>query len=799
VNKPFDVTLDNCHKEPIHIPGSIQPHGYLLLFEPKTLILKYCSENVADLMRCPLDALLEQPLDSMFDREFATMVKGLDYSKGFHEVNPQQTTPIAALAQGLNSNTAGPVTDTQAESIKTQSTYNAILSLHDDLLAIEIEPALSASSSSFNPVKNLINLSLNDLAQSQDLNNVFAYSVNEIRKVTGFDRVMLYKFDADYNGEVVAEAKKLELNSFLKQHFPESDIPKQARELYVKNPIRLLADVNAKQSMLYPNDRPVDLSKVTLRSVSPIHCQYLRNMGVNASMSISIVVSGKLWGLIACHHYSPHVVPFETREVALYMGLMLSYLISLKVQADAEHRDSAVLSLNASITAKMAERIFFTDGLREETDNLMRMMNASGVAWRLEEDIECFGKTPSPDRIEALFNWATSTKLVTDTIYHTKTLGKDNPDFLDISDVASGVFILSVSSVSNLFLIWFRQEVEQTKDWGGKPGKTIEFLDDGSHRLMPRSSFRLWRENVKNQSLAWEAVELSSALKFRDTIVNYVLSKSERLELLNEALEHKVAVRTDELKKEIANKEKMQDELVEALATSEESNRELERFAFVASHDLQEPLRKIQSFGGRIQQTEATLSDRGHGYLTKMMNSAERMQALIKGVLSFSRIHRSNDEFVPLNFDDIIEDVILDLEVLVTEKKATFSIDHIGVVYGDKNQLRRVAQNIIQNALKFTKEDVPPHIVIALNDKAEDFVTIEFKDNGVGFAKTHEQKIFGLFERLHSKAEYSGTGLGLAICKKIINRHQGKIWAESHFGQGASFFITLPTSSGALE
>ncbi|MBU2877956.1 ATP-binding protein [Aliiglaciecola lipolytica] len=772
MNEQFDVTIDNCHKEPIHIPGSIQPHGYLLVVHPETFRVHYVSENMAELTAIPLTELVSIPLDKLLDNDFVELLKKLEFEHGFSEINPQR---VSLLTQ-------------QSSAQK----FNAVMSINERFLIIELEPKINEDAVSFNPVKNLINLSLNNLMVTHDIESVFEHAVDQIRDITGFDRVMLYKFDQDYNGEVVAESKVDSLNSFLKQHFPESDIPKQARELYIKNPIRLLADVDAIQSPLYPQDQPVDLGQVVLRSVSPIHCQYLRNMGVKSSMSISLIVSGKLWGLIACHHYSPHVVNFETREVALYFGLMLSYIISLKVQADAEHRDSVVRSLNASITEKMAEHIFFTDGLREESKNLKRMMNSTGVAWRLEDKTECFGVTPPTERIEALYEWATSNKLINDTIYYTNTLSKDYPEFADISDIASGVFILSVSSVSNLFIIWFRKEVEQTKDWGGKPEKMIEFLDDGSHRLMPRSSFRLWRENVKNQALAWEPIELSCALKFRNTVVNYVLSKSERLEQINETLEQKVAARTEQLRIEIANKERAQLELVEALSKSEESNRELERFAFVASHDLQEPLRKIQSFGGRIEYSESTLSDKGKVYLEKMMTSAQRMQTLIKGILSFSRIHRANDGFINLSFDQLIQDVILDLEMLIAEKDVIINTAHIGEVYGDQNQLRRVVQNIIQNSIKFTSQGTQPKIDIDVTHKDEKFVTIAFKDNGVGFDGIHMQKIFGLFERLHGKSEYEGTGLGLAICKKILSRHGGKIWADSELGKGATFFITVP-------
>ncbi|MCP4928918.1 MAG: GAF domain-containing protein, partial [Gammaproteobacteria bacterium] len=182
------------------------------------------------------------------------------------------------------------------------------------------------------------------------LDLIYQTVVEEVKRFSGFDRVMLYQFDHEYNGEVIAEAKEPHLNAFLKQHFPESDIPKQARELYIKNPIRLLCDVEAEVSRLYPAQPHVDLSYCSLRSVSPIHIQYLRNMGVKASMSISIIINGKLWGLIACHHYSRNFVPFEVREIAQYISVMLSQLISVKIQEEDTQRNARQLAMLGQIS-----------------------------------------------------------------------------------------------------------------------------------------------------------------------------------------------------------------------------------------------------------------------------------------------------------------------------------------------------------------------------------------------------------------------------------------------------------------
>ncbi|WP_232003131.1 GAF domain-containing protein [Pseudoalteromonas piscicida] len=272
----FEATLDNCHKEPIHIPGSIQPHGYLLLFDTNTLILRYFSENFAALVGLEPSALVNTHAETIFESPFFELLVSNANSSDIHRLNPMTA------------------------SIKTKDSkcveFSVVACQNEAGLILELEPNTVQGAEINHSMQYLMKHSLSSMVDSHSLQASFEMAVEEIRELTQFDRVMLYKFDHEYNGEVIAEARRNGLNSFLHQHFPESDIPKQARALYLRNPIRLLADVDSENSQLYPQDKAIDLSACILRSVSPIHCQYLRNMGVQATMSISIIVAGKLWG-----------------------------------------------------------------------------------------------------------------------------------------------------------------------------------------------------------------------------------------------------------------------------------------------------------------------------------------------------------------------------------------------------------------------------------------------------------------------------------------------------------------------
>ncbi|WP_339896595.1 ATP-binding protein [uncultured Gilvimarinus sp.] len=758
------VTLDNCHEEPIHIPGSIQPHGYLLVIDETNHAIVHASENCSVLFDCPAEHLIGKPVGDYLGQAFSDAVNDCDGY--YHSVNPYS----AEFGEGQH--------------------YDVIVRDGEGQLLLDIECRDAKPSKSFEAHFHSLQSFLNSILQIDSVREVFQRAAVEVRAITGFDRVMVYQFDEDYNGEVIAEEKVDSLNSFYGQHFPESDIPAQARLLYLKNRIRLLADVDATPSPIVPSRPVVDLSFSSLRSVSPIHCQYLRNMGVAASMSISITIGDKLWGLIACHHYSPKVVPFRTRETAAYLGLTLSHFISVKERQEHSQMEAKSQRLLNNLLDVVNSDVDFFNGLKTSVAELMALVGADGVAYCLDGSIETYGDTPGVEGIEAVYACLSDQKDLDHGVFSSKHLSGLNPDFARFQSEASGALLLCVDTAERQFIIWFKKEIIQTKNWGGKPEKHIEFTDDGSHRLMPRTSFALWQENVRGHCYSWQLNDKNSAIKLRNAILSHMMRRAHEIKTLNQTLSSLVAERTVELREEIAARESAQIDLTRALAEATESNAQLEQFAYVASHDLQEPLRKIQSFGSRVLAISKDQGDQDlQLYTERMVSSAGRMQTLIKDVLNLSRIHRSTNPREKIDLNSMLDSVLSDLNLLVEETQASIEASELGTIEGEPNQVYRLLQNLIQNAIKFHRPGVAPVVRITKEFDDPASVTYKVQDNGIGFDMDYKDKVFDLFERLNPRGNYKGTGLGLAICKRIMDNHSGAIWAVSQEGQGTSIFF----------
>lgn len=515
LSQPVDLT--NCDKEPIHIPGLIQPHGILFVLQEPQLKILQVSHNTFQTLGIHHQEIFGKNLSGFLDSQLVQLIEK-KLTEEFEIINPLN----------LSINTP-----------KGELFFEGILHRSDGLLILELEPVNSKKFSNFFSLYHLVQVPITKIQKILTLNELCQAIVEEVRKMTGFDRVMVYQFDAEDAGTVIAEDKLEGLSPYLGLHYPASDIPRQARHLYALNLLRLIPDVNYQPVELFPVDNPVtnqplDLSFSVLRSVSPIHIEYLKNMGVGASMSISLIRNRKLWGLIACHHQSPKYVSYEVRTACELLGKVMA--LELASKADNEKLDYRI-KLN-SIQSKFVESIFqeesFVDGLLEEKSNLLDLVGAQGVAICANENLSLIGQTPELADIQALINWL-ATNMEQD-IFYTDSLPKLYPTAEKFKEVASGLLALSISNLQKHYVVWFRPEVIQTVNWAGNPNKPVEVKQNGEIRLTPRKSFELWQETVRLKSLPWKPCEIEIALELRSTIVGIALRKADELAKVNQQL-----------------------------------------------------------------------------------------------------------------------------------------------------------------------------------------------------------------------------------------------------------------------
>ncbi|WP_164478029.1 SpoIIE family protein phosphatase [Nocardioides pantholopis] len=492
---PADLT--NCDREPIHVPGAIQPHGVLLATDAEGRRVAMASDNAAGLLGGDLAQILGADLaDVLGDRVAAAVRAAFD--------GPGGDTLRLSLPEAPGG--AAPLTGSVDVNIHRSG----------DRWIVELEPGLDVAVAM--PSYRLARGAMQRLARTESVLELTGRLAEEIASLTGFDRVMVYRFDEQWNGEVVAERRRPDLNAFLGLHYPATDIPAQARRLYTVNWTRLIADVDYRPVALTPvldpaTGAPLDLSHSVLRSVSPIHLEYLGNMGVTASMSVSLVVEGELWGLIACHHYSgPHRPGHDVRAASEFLGQSASQLIAERQRADARAARAVTDRRLAGVMARTtASGVATLQGLLDDPE-LLDLMDAGGVALCFDDVVVTRGAVPDDEavrRIAALLrrgdNLASSSDHLADL----------DPGLADVSETAAGALVMG--SAPDRWLAWLRPELRQVVDWGGDPtNKLLAQTEDEEVRLSPRKSFEKWQQVVQGRSAPWalwhtEAAETLSA------------------------------------------------------------------------------------------------------------------------------------------------------------------------------------------------------------------------------------------------------------------------------------------------
>jgi two-component system, chemotaxis family, sensor kinase Cph1 len=752
---PSDLSLTNCDREPIQISNAIQAHGVMLVFSETDAIISQVSQNSQVFLGKKPAQLLGKPLSILMQSEQITTIRDC-LNEEFENVNPLS---FVLSVSGEPQNFAGIVHRT------------------DGVIVLELEPVISQSAVSFFDFYKFVKSPIDRIQSTQNLTELAQQAVTEIRSLTGFDRVMLYRFDRDGSGHVIAENLSEDAESFLGLHYPATDIPKQAKELYRLNLLRIIPDAKYVPVLLEPalnpiTGKPLDLSLSVLRSVSPIHNEYLANMGVRASMSISILRDRQLWGLIACHHPAPKQLAYETRTICEFLGQVISLELGSKTDAEDWEYKLNLQTVHAKFVNTMTNCKTLRDGVIQNPQDTIDLLGAEGFIFVEHHQITSFGNTPPEAAIAGLGRWI-DLQIGEDAIYSTHTLVIDYPEFLPYKNVASGLLALRVSHSQPTYLLWFKPEVIQTIDWGGKQLQPTDLDRDGSRRIMPRKSFELWKETVQLKSLPWKAYEIDAALELRSRIIGIVLQKADELALLN--------------------------------AEPERSNIELDSFAYVASHDLKEPLRGIHNYSTfLIEDYGDSLGSDGTHKLETLIRLTQRMEDLINSLLHYSRCGRAELMFQPVDLGQLIESVI-DVIRISRPKPVDFQIPRsLPIVECDRTYITELFTNLISNAIEYNDQArkiieigyILPEEIDQKLSKSLDFnsaTTVFFvKDNGIGIRAKHLETIFKIFKRLHPANKYgSGTGAGLTIAKKIVERHGGKIAATSTLGEGSTFYFTL--------
>lgn len=738
-----EINLTSLKQPEIHSLTQVQPHGVLLVLQEPDLTVLQVSRNTREAFGIAPEDVLGKSLDALLDSYQVDQFRAGLFHENLDILNP---TKVWVRRKGDD-----------------YAVYDAIFHRSSDgFLVLELEPALSQENIPFLSFYHLARASISQLEATAGLRDFCQVIVHEVRKVTGFDRVMLYKFDDDGHGEVMAEEQLDGMESYLGLHFPESDVPQPARKMFLSNWIRVIPDAKADPVDLFPaqnpmTHQPTDLIMSILRQPYACHTEYLDHMGVGASLTISLMKDQKLWGLIACHHKTAKYVPYELRKACEFLGRVIFAEISTREEeADFNYR-MKVTQVQTALVDLMSQEDYFVDGLIRHEPNLLELVDAKGAAICFGGQWTTIGRTPPEEELNYLVQWLAKSR--DEEVFATDSLPLIYSDAERFKNVASGLLAIPISKRS--YVLWFRPEVIQTVNWGGDPNNAYTVEGEGGNlRLSPRQSFHLWKETVQLRSLPWKPVEVKAALELRKAIVNIVLRQAEELALLAQDLER--------------------------------SNAELKKFAYVASHDLQEPLNQVANFVQLLEMRyDDELDEDGREFIGFAVEGVSLMQTLIDDVLAYSKVDLKGIEWELTPVEASLTQALSNLRGRIAETGAEITHDPLPTIVADGTQLMQLFLNLLANAIKFRKPDVAPRIHIGV-ERQEEAWLFSVQDNGIGIDPQFAERIFVIFQRLHTRDEYPGSGMGLAICKKIVECHRGRIWVEADPDNGTTFLFTIP-------
>jgi chemotaxis family two-component system sensor kinase Cph1 len=716
------LTLQNCADEAIHVPGTIQWHGAMLVFDDQAR-LEAWSANAASLLM--LELRMDMPLAQV----------------GVPAPVRQLVAECVALADGEA------IPHMLAVQIGGHD-LDCVAHIHGGRTIVEFERR-DVASDTVGMFALKAHSALDRLKRQTSVTALMQMATDQVRAITGFDRVMGYRFAADGSGDVIAESRSTQLAPLIGMRYPASDIPAQARRLYVINSLRLIPDTLASAVPMLGREgsSPVDMSHCVLRSVSPVHIEYLRNMGVGASMSVSIIVGGTLWGLLACHHMSARHVPYVMRMTADVIAQVLAASVqTLEAQQRAE-----TIARAATMRADLMQCLLTgEDTVLEVAAHAPAMCAAlqcdALIVTRLGHHV-VHGEIDAPTAQAIVRAHPGAGELLIERLCI-----EDWPVSAR-AHIAQwpGMLAICFDPSSNGWIMAMRPEQVASIRWAGKPEKILQVGPLGA-RLTPRGSFDEWLETVRGRAQAWSPTHLAIARQIQDELHRASIARQTQTDLTRTQL------------------------------------------MAMLGHDLREPLHAIHMAAAVLQRGGA-----GAPLGLRIQTSTSRMSRLIGQVLDVSKIQMGiglGSQMGQLDLAAVVRDVVE--EARIGYPHLQYGItgqDHGAVmVQGDADRIAQVASNLLSNARAHGSPAAPIDIRLYTASGMASFSVSNVAD------ALDDDVVRNLFEpfkaaSLHNDRNRGGMGLGLYIAQRIVSEHGGTL-AYTHAHGSVVFTVSLPLLAG---
>jgi chemotaxis family two-component system sensor kinase Cph1 len=739
-----------CEKEPIHVPGRIQPFGVLMTADPETLIIHNLSENCLKLWDRHSFALLGRCLSEfMSEKAFSDLCAYLD------SPSLEQQPPLR-------------LTLTFDEFIKREWEMRAHRG--QGILYLEWEVADSGTVAfDHDQLHICLGHAVRALQTADSLQALCDRAVEQVQRVTGFDRVMVYRFDQDWHGEVVSEACRNGMESYFGLRFPASDIPAQARAILLQNCLRMIPDVDYTPARIHPgkvpeSGEPLDLSKAMLRSASPVHIEYLKNMGVRASLTLSLVKDERLWGLIACHHASPLKANTDARMAAELIGHLVSSQLAIKEESELRAQKTELEQAVPALLTRLEQAGDLAQALHAHAVDFQSFgtVAADGVAICYDNEWRMAGNTPPLAKMEKMLGWIAE-QFPNQALFHTACLARDYPPAQAYQDKASGLLVMMLARAQHDAILWFRAEVTATATWAGEPQKTVR-LSGERVSLHPRNSFAAWKQTVTGTATPWQRIEIDAAERLRSGILALALKQ--------------------EYRKEQAARER-----------AERLSREKDEMVTMVSHDLKTPLNVISLSFDFIQRYHPSDAAPVQRMMERGTRAAKSIGSLVTNILEVAKIEAGTLD-IALKSESAVELIrdAVEMSAPIAHQNGVQLLtvlepdDGTCKAYCERFKISQVLGNLIGNAVKFTSAGGKVSVSV---EKKETELLFRVSDTGVGIHPDYLERIFDRYWQVEDTKRL-GTGLGLWIARGIIEIHHGRIWAESEPGAGSTFCFTLP-------